>query len=58
MRIQKRGKEPREHLSPSVEKKIKREIERTAARFDVSKSFVISVALADQFGIKIIDRYD
>ena len=58
MRIQKRGKEPRRRLSPRVEGKIERETERLARKFKCSKSFVIATALADQYGIRIDDRYD
>jgi hypothetical protein len=35
-----------------------RQIEQIAARFNVSKSFVIAVALADQFGIADQERFD
>jgi hypothetical protein len=36
---------------------IRREVERLAARYGVSRSFVVAVALADQFGIEV-ERYE
>jgi hypothetical protein len=41
----------RDPLPACVLGEIRREVERTAARFRVSRSFVIAVALADYFGI-------
>lgn len=39
-----------------VDNHIHREIEKLAAKFDCSKSFVVATALADTFGIEI-ERY-
>lgn len=49
----------RNPLPSCVEKRIFREVERTATRFGVSRSFVIAVALADAMGIQLDarDRY-
>lgn len=42
----------REQLPSCVIGQIKDAVERTAQRYQVSRSFVIAVALADQFGIR------
>lgn len=47
----------REALPACVIKDIRREVERRAARYKVSKSFVIAVALADAFGIDEQESY-
>ncbi len=56
MRIQPKKKE-RKAVSATVLKQIRRHIEFTADRFDCSKSWVVSVALADFFGVEI-ERYN
>lgn len=57
MRYQKRGREKRKRLSASAEKKIRAEVERFAKYYKCSKSFIIAVALADFFELKI-KRFD
>lgn len=57
MHFQKRVKGGRPHLSSSVERAVRREVEQTARRFGVSMSFVVHTALCDAFGIDI-ERYD
>ena len=47
----------RDALPSCVVHKIKVEIERTARRFEVSKSFVVSTILAEAFDINIDERY-
>jgi len=42
----------RQPLPSCVLKSINREVEKRAAQFHVSKSFVVAVALAEAFGIK------
>ena len=58
MRIQRRLKISRARLSNYVHQAVRREVELTAKRFGVSKSFVQATALADFFGIDIEERYD
>jgi hypothetical protein len=50
----------REQLPAAVEQRIWNEVERTARRFNVSRSFVVAVALADAMGVDLDaeDRYD
>lgn len=48
----------RDPLPACVIRDIKTQVERVARRNDVSKSFVIAVALADAFGITEQERYD
>lgn len=47
----------REPLPSCVIKAIRDRVESLATRYHVSKSFVIAVALADQFGISDQERY-
>lgn len=47
----------RKALPACVIKDISTVVERTAKRFNVSKSFVIAVALAEQFGIEEQETY-
>jgi hypothetical protein len=47
----------REALPSCVIKDIYQEVERLAHRHHVSKSFIIAVALADQFGIDEQESY-
>lgn len=47
----------RDPLPSCVVHKIKVEIERTARKFECSKSFVVSTILAEAFGINIDERY-
>lgn len=47
----------RRPLPACVLKEIRVEVERNAARFHVSKSFVIAVALADAFGVADQESY-
>jgi hypothetical protein len=47
----------REPLPSCVIGDISREVERLSRKFRVSKSFVIAVALADQFGIDEQETY-
>ena len=56
MRIQKPIKN-RKQVSARCIKEIQHEVEKASARFDVSKSFVIAVALADYFGIESQEQY-
>ena len=59
MRIQKPTREgKRKQLSPWVSKEIRRRVKELAQDYGVSRSFVISVALAEQFGIKNQELYD
>lgn len=58
MKIQKRLKISRAKLSNSVNQTIRREVEMTARKFGVSKSFVQATALAEFFGVDIEERYD
>ena len=51
-RSQPRVKGGRARLAPAVLHEIDFEVSKMAARFGVSKSWVIAVALADTFGIK------
>lgn len=53
---QKPVKGGREPLPSCVTREIWKEVDRNARKFNVSRSFVIAVALADQFGIEI-DTY-
>lgn len=46
----------RDSLPACVIGRIKQEVERRAARFGVSKSFLIAVVLADAFGIDEQER--
>lgn len=48
----------RERLSAGVIKGIDREINRAAARFKVSRSFVVAVALASHFGVSEQEQFD
>jgi hypothetical protein len=54
MKIQRRLKISRASLSNRVSQAVRREVEHTAKKFGVSKSFV----QADFFGITIEERYD
>lgn len=54
---QKPIKDGRETLPSCVIKEIKDEVERLSTRYNVSKSFVIAVALADQFNIEEQENY-
>lgn len=54
MRTQPRGFE-RKQVSARLKREISREVEKQATRFKCSKSFVIAVALAETFGIKLSD---
>lgn len=54
MKIQPKTKQPKVPISPRVLSSINHEIERTAKKFNVSKSWVVAVALGDQFGIDVI----
>lgn len=56
-RRQKPVKGGREPLPSCVIKDIYQEVERRANKFRVSKSFVIAVALANQFGIDEQETY-
>lgn len=56
MRIQKPVKN-RKHVGSGVIPKIREHIEQDSARFDVSKSFVIAVILAEHYGIKSQQLY-
>ena len=47
----------RDPLPSCVLKEIRDAVEREAARYNVSKSFVIAVALAHAFGIKKQEDY-
>lgn len=58
MRIQKKTKQPKLKLSATSIEEIEKAVRKTADKFECSKSFVISVALADFFGIKKQERYD
>ncbi len=51
---------PREALPSCVEERIWKEVDRTARRFNCSRSFVVATALADALGIDLepVDRYD
>lgn len=51
MRIQKRTGTPRHPATSYFIEKITRKIEQTAARYNVSKSFVVAVACGFAFGI-------
>lgn len=57
MKIQKSVK-GRKQVSARVLGEIRKIVERESERFDVSKSFVISVALADYFGVKNQEKYE
>jgi len=57
MRRQKAIKGGREPLPACVIRDIKVEVSRIAKRYDVSRSFVIAVALADAFGINEQEQY-
>jgi hypothetical protein len=57
IRSQRPVKGGREKLSPTILKATAREVERQARKFGVSRSFVIAVALADQFGIDDQEQY-
>lgn len=52
IRRQKPVRGGRKRLSASFIREIEREVERTAARFHVSRSFVIAVAVADSLGVE------
>ena len=56
MRHQPRVKGGRLPVGSGVVKEVRLELERTARKFGVSKSFVVHVALADHFGIDV-DSY-
>lgn len=45
-------------ISATAMKEIEREVSRCARRFRVSKSFVMSVALADYFGIRDQESFE
>lgn len=59
MRIQKPLKHarPRKQVSSRIIKEIQLHVEAASKEFKVSKSFVVSVALADFFGIKKQERF-
>jgi len=57
MRIQKKVKGGRTRVKSGLTRAISRRVESEAARYDVSKSFVIANALAFAFGIPIEDTY-
>lgn len=59
-RFQPRIKGGREALPSAVEKHIWAEVDRTARRFNCSRSWVVAVALADAMGIALEprERYD
>ena len=59
MQRQRPVKGGRSSLPACVEKRIWAAVDRTATRFGCSRSFVVSVALADQFDIDLDkeDRY-
>ena len=46
----------REHLTGGVVQQLLRAIENEAARYHVSKAFVVSVRLAKSYGIEIEDE--
>lgn len=48
----------RRPLTPYLMKSTARAVEQRAARFHVSKSFVMAVALADVFKVSGQERYD
>jgi hypothetical protein len=50
--------ELRRQMTPYVRKEIRRVIKGIAREYGVSQSFVISVALAAQLGIKNQEQYD
>lgn len=56
-RIQKPVKGGRARLSAGVIKSIDRELDKAAARFNVSKSFAASVALADYFRVQDQEQF-
>ncbi len=58
IRRQKPVKGGRTPLPSCVLKAIHTEVQRTADRFRVSRSFVIATALADAFGVTVEERYD
>ena len=45
-------------LPSCVLKEIRREVERLARTYNVSRSFVIATTLADAFGVQVEERYD
>lgn len=47
----------RQRLTARCIREIEREVSKASHRFDVSKSFVIAVALADYFGIENQEQY-
>jgi hypothetical protein len=47
----------RQYLAAGLIAEIEREVDRASARFRVSRSFVIAVALADYFGIEEQERF-
>lgn len=49
---------PRRRLSPRVIKEIDYEVNRIARKHGVSKSWVVSLVLADAFGITKQERFD
>lgn len=57
LRRQRPVKGGRDPLPACVIKDIKIEVERRARRFNVSKSFVIAVALAEAFGVEEQETY-
>ena len=58
MKIQPRLGYARKNVGAGVSREIERAINRTTARFAVSRSFVIAVALAEQFGIALDHTQD
>lgn len=50
--------ERKEQLGAGVIKEIKHRVESISIRYNVSKSYVIAVALADAFGITKQERYE
>jgi hypothetical protein len=47
----------REKLPAAVEARIYKRVEREARRFDCSRAFVVSTALAIVFGIDVDEKY-
>lgn len=48
----------RQRMSAGLLKSIEREVNRTAARFHVSRSFVVAVALAQHFGVSEQETFE
>lgn len=58
VRIQRRIRGGREGLPATVMKSIRRAVEWEAARYNVSKSFVVATRLARSFGITDQEDYE